>query len=59
MDVIQEFSEKLASLINESRLPGPIVKLVLQNTVLQIQILGLQETVNAMQADVQKPEGTE
>lgn len=59
MDTIQEFSEKLAMLINESRLPGPIVKLTLQNAILQLQILGLQETVKAMQGEVQKPEGTE
>jgi hypothetical protein len=59
MDAIQEFSEKLAMLINESRLPGPIVKLALQNAILQLQILGLQETVKAMQGEVEKPEGTE
>jgi hypothetical protein len=59
MDAIQEFSEKLARLINESRLSGPVVKLTLQNAILQLQILGLQEVVNSMQADVQKPEGTE
>lgn len=59
MDAIQEFSEKLARLINESRLSGTIVKLTLQNAILQLQILGLQEVVNSMQADVQKPEGTE
>lgn len=59
MDAIQDFSEKLAILINESHLSGPILKLALQNALLQIQILGLQETVNAMQAEVQKPEVTE
>lgn len=59
MDAIQEFSEKLAILINESRLSGPIVKLALQNAILQLQILSLQDTVNSMQAEAQKPEGTE
>lgn len=60
MDAIQDFSEKLAILINESRLPGAIVKLALQNAVLQLQVLGLQETINSMQAEeAKKPEGTE
>lgn len=59
MDAIQDFSEKLANLINESRLPGAVVKLTLQNAILQLQVLGLQETINNMQAEVQKPEGTD
>jgi len=60
VDAIQDFSEKLAILINESRLPGAIVKLALQNAVLQLQVLGLQETINSMQAEeAKKPEGTE
>jgi len=51
MDIVQKFSSELAELINSSGLSTQVVKLVLQNAILQIDLINLSELLRMKEAE--------
>ena len=53
MDQIEQFREQLSQIINNSNFPASVIKMVLQNVLLEIQIIELQ---NKFKQDEEKLE---
>ncbi len=57
MDAIEVFKNKLNQLINESNLPASILKMILENTLYQIEIISLKQSL--MNDEINKKEDTQ
>lgn len=57
MDAIEVFKNKLNQIINESNLPASILKMILENTLYQIEIISLKQSI--MNDEINKKEDTQ
>lgn len=57
MDSIEVFKNKLNQIINESNLPASILKMILENTLYQIEIINLKQSI--MNDEINKKEDTQ
>ena len=54
MDIIEKFNQDVVDTVNQSNLPLSVIKIVLQKTLQEIEIVNLQTQVAKLQEELQK-----